>query len=68
MPNIIAQNTVTSHDGTIIAYSQIGQGPVVILVDGDDQVMAVRCPDEAAANELGGAAMLSDGRASAPST
>ena len=41
---------------------------VVILVDGDDQVMAVRCPDEAAANELGGAATLSDGGASAPST
>src|SRR5712671_2337797 len=34
MPNVIAQNTVTSHDGTIIAYSQVGQGPVIILVDG----------------------------------
>ena len=33
MPNVITQNTVTSHDGTIIAYSQVGQGPVVILVD-----------------------------------
>lgn len=38
---------------------------VVILVDGDDQVMAVRCPDEAAANEVGGAAVLSDGGVSA---
>ena len=26
--------TVTSKDGTIIAYDQIGQGPTVILVDG----------------------------------
>ena len=34
MSTVIAQHTVTSHDGTIIAYSQIGQGPVVILVDG----------------------------------
>jgi pimeloyl-ACP methyl ester carboxylesterase len=30
----IAQNTVTSKDGTMIAYSQIGQGPALILVDG----------------------------------
>ncbi len=30
----IAQNTVTSKDGTVIAYSQIGQGPALILVDG----------------------------------
>src|SRR2546423_183043 len=34
MSTVIAQNTVTSHDGTMIAYSQVGQGPVVILVDG----------------------------------
>ena len=34
MSTVIAQNTVTSHDGTIIAYSQIGQGPALILVDG----------------------------------
>ena len=30
----ITQNTVTSKDGTLIAYSQVGQGPAVILVDG----------------------------------
>lgn len=30
----IAQNTVTSKDGTVIAYSQVGQGPTLILVDG----------------------------------
>ncbi len=30
----ITQNTVTSKDGTVIAYSQVGQGPEVILVDG----------------------------------
>src|ERR1700752_2671894 len=30
----IAQNTVTSKDGTMIAYSQVGQGPTLILVDG----------------------------------
>jgi pimeloyl-ACP methyl ester carboxylesterase len=35
MATVIAQNTtVTSKDGTIIAYSQIGQGPALILVDG----------------------------------
>src|SRR5947209_7298544 len=34
MSTVIAQNTVTSHDGTSIAYSQIGQGPALILVDG----------------------------------
>ena len=34
MSTVIAQNTVTSHDGTVIAYSQIGQGPALILVDG----------------------------------
>ena len=30
----MAHNTVTSKDGTVLAYSQIGQGPVLILVDG----------------------------------
>ncbi len=34
MATVIAQNTVHSHDGTIIAYSQVGQGPALILVDG----------------------------------
>ena len=34
MVTAIAQNTVTSKDGTQIAYSQVGQGPVLILVDG----------------------------------
>jgi len=34
MSTVIAQNTVTSKDGTVIAYSQIGQGPALILVDG----------------------------------
>src|SRR5258708_19146143 len=34
MATAIAQNTVTSKDGTVIAYSQIGQGPTLILVDG----------------------------------
>lgn len=34
MSTVIAQNTVTSKDGTVIAYSQVGQGPVLILVDG----------------------------------
>jgi len=35
MTTAIAQkNTVTSKDGTVIAYSQVGQGPVLILVDG----------------------------------
>lgn len=34
MSTVIAQNTVTSHDGTSIAYSQVGQGPALILVDG----------------------------------
>jgi pimeloyl-ACP methyl ester carboxylesterase len=34
MATAVAQNTVTSKDGTVIAYSQIGQGPVLILVDG----------------------------------
>ena len=34
MATAIAQNTVTSKDGTVIAYSQIGQGPALILVDG----------------------------------
>ena len=29
-----AQNTVISKDGTVIAYSQVGQGPTLILVDG----------------------------------
>src|SRR6266851_2205459 len=34
MSTVIAQNTVTSKDGTVIAYSQVGQGPARILVDG----------------------------------
>lgn len=35
MAKVIAQkNTVTSKDGTVIAYSQVGQGPALILVDG----------------------------------
>jgi len=34
MSTVIEQNTVTSKDGTVIAYSQIGQGPALILVDG----------------------------------
>ena len=34
MSTVIAQNTVTSKDGTVIAYSRIGQGPALILVDG----------------------------------
>src|SRR5215471_1388360 len=34
MSTVIAQNAVTSRDGTVIAYSQIGQGPALILVDG----------------------------------
>src|SRR5690349_7005373 len=34
MATAIAQNTVTSKDGTVIAYSQVGQGPSLILVDG----------------------------------
>lgn len=35
MATAIAQkSTVTSKDGTVIAYSQIGQGPTLILVDG----------------------------------
>src|ERR1700694_2845743 len=34
MSTVIAQNTVTSQDGTSIAYSQVGQGPALILVDG----------------------------------
>jgi pimeloyl-ACP methyl ester carboxylesterase len=34
MSTVIAQNTVTSKDGTTIAYSQVGQGPALILVDG----------------------------------
>ena len=34
MSTVITQNTVTSKDGTVIAYSQIGQGPALILVDG----------------------------------
>jgi pimeloyl-ACP methyl ester carboxylesterase len=34
MATVIAQNTVTSQDGTLIAYSQIGRGPALILVDG----------------------------------
>ncbi len=34
MATAIAQTTVTSKDGTIIAYSQVGQGPALILVDG----------------------------------
>ncbi|MDQ2716811.1 MAG: alpha/beta hydrolase [Chloroflexota bacterium] len=35
MATVIAQkNTVTSKDGTVIAYSQVGQGPALILVDG----------------------------------
>jgi pimeloyl-ACP methyl ester carboxylesterase len=28
------QNTVTSRDGTVIAYSRVGEGPALILVDG----------------------------------
>lgn len=34
MATAIAQNTVTSKDGTVIAYSQTGQGLALILVDG----------------------------------
>ncbi|HEY0753953.1 MAG TPA: alpha/beta hydrolase [Ktedonobacteraceae bacterium] len=34
MSTVITEKTVTSKDGTIIAYSQVGQGPVLILVDG----------------------------------
>src|SRR5258708_34220375 len=34
MSTVIAQNTVTSKDGTVIAYSQVGQGPALILGDG----------------------------------
>ena len=34
MATAIAQNTVTSKDGTVIAYSQVGHGPALILVDG----------------------------------
>lgn len=34
MVTAIEQNTVTSKDGTVITYSQIGQGPALILVDG----------------------------------
>jgi hypothetical protein len=34
MSTVIAQNTITSKDGTVIAYSQVGQGPALILVDG----------------------------------
>jgi pimeloyl-ACP methyl ester carboxylesterase len=34
MATAIEQHTVTSNDGTVIAYSQIGQGPALILVDG----------------------------------
>lgn len=34
MSTAIAQNTVTSKDGTVIAFSRIGQGPALILVDG----------------------------------
>lgn len=34
MATAIAQHTVTSKDGTVIAYSRVGQGPALILVDG----------------------------------
>jgi len=35
MSTVIApKTTVTSKDGTVIAYSQVGQGPALILVDG----------------------------------
>lgn len=34
MSATIAQNTVTSKDGTVIAFSRVGQGPALILVDG----------------------------------
>lgn len=35
MSTVVEQkNTVTSKDGTVIAYSQVGQGPALILVDG----------------------------------
>lgn len=34
MATAIAQNTVTSQDGTVIAYARTGQGPALILVDG----------------------------------
>lgn len=34
MSTAITQSTVTSKDGTVIAYSQVGQGPALILVDG----------------------------------
>lgn len=33
-PVAVQKNTVTSKDGTVIAYSQVGQGPTLILVDG----------------------------------
>lgn len=34
MSTAIAQNTVISKDGTVIAFSRVGQGPALILVDG----------------------------------
>ena len=34
MATALAQSTITSKDGTVIAYSQVGQGPALILVDG----------------------------------
>lgn len=35
MSTVVEQkNTVISKDGTVIAYSQVGQGPTLILVDG----------------------------------
>jgi pimeloyl-ACP methyl ester carboxylesterase len=34
MSTVIAQNAVTSKDGTVIVYSQVGRGPTLILVDG----------------------------------
>ena len=34
MTTAVAQNTVTSKDGTVIAFSRVGEGPALILVDG----------------------------------
>ena len=47
----VAQNIVTSKDGTSIAYSQVGQGPALILVDG---ALCYRDfgPDKALAEQL----------------
>lgn len=51
MNTVISQNTVTSRDGTRIAYERAGRGPAVILVDG---AMCHRAmgPNPALAREL----------------